>query len=46
MIFICMYVCVCVFMKFHITAQSGPLILVTLCHSRVDPPKRGVCVYL
>ena len=27
-------VCVCVFIKLHITAQSGLVILVTLCHSR------------
>ena len=26
-------VCVCVFIKLHITAQSGPVILVILCHS-------------
>ena len=29
-----MCVCVCVFIKLHITAQSGPVILVILCHSR------------
>ena len=28
------YVCVCVFVKLHITAQSGLVILVILCHSR------------
>ena len=27
-------VCVCVFIKLHITAQSGLVILVILCHSR------------
>ena len=27
-------VCVCVFIKLHITAQSGPVILVILCHSQ------------
>ena len=27
------FVCVCVFIKLHITAQSGPVILVILCHS-------------
>ena len=27
--------CVCVFIKLHITAQSGPVILVILCHSFV-----------
>ena len=34
------YICVCVFIKLHITAQSGPVILVILCH-RIDPPKGG-----
>ena len=36
-------VCVCVFVKLHTTAQSGPVILliVILCHTRVC-----VCVYL
>ena len=29
-----MRVCVCVFIKLHITAQSGLVILVILCHSR------------
>ena len=29
-----MCVCVCVFIKLHITAQSGLVILVILCHSR------------
>ena len=28
---VCMYVCI--FIKLHITAQSGPVILVILCHS-------------
>ena len=28
------WVCVCVFIKLHITAQSGVVILVILCHSR------------
>ena len=32
-------VCVCVFIKLHITAQSGPVILVILCHS-------CVCVFI
>ena len=27
------WMCVCVFIKLHITAQSGPVILVILCHS-------------
>ena len=27
-------VCVSVFFKLHVTAQSGPVILVILCHSR------------
>ena len=26
--------CVCVFIELHVTAQSGPAILVILCHSR------------
>ena len=26
-------VCVCVFIKLHITTHSGPVILVILCHS-------------
>ena len=29
----CVRVCVCVFIKLHITTQSGPVILVILCHS-------------
>ena len=29
----CVCVCVCVFIKLHITARSGPVILVILCHS-------------
>ena len=28
---VCMYVCI--FIELHITAQSGPVILVILCHS-------------
>ena len=35
-----MCVCVCVFIKLHITAQSGPVILV-IHATRVDPPKGG-----
>ena len=33
--YVCMYVCmyVCVFIKLHMIAQSGPVILVILCHS-------------
>ena len=30
----CVCVSVCVFIKLHITAQSGLVILVILCHSR------------
>ena len=30
---LCMYVCMYVFIKLHITTQSGPVILVILCHS-------------
>ena len=33
-------VCVCAFIKLHITAQSGLVILVILT-TRVDPPKGG-----
>ena len=33
-IFVCdMYVCMYVFIKLRITTQSGPVILVILCHS-------------
>ena len=28
-----LYVCMYVFIKLHITTQSGPVILVILCHS-------------
>ena len=31
------------FIKLHIIAQSGPVILGILCRTRIDPPK-GVCV--
>ena len=32
--YVCMYyVCMYVFIKLHITTQSGPVILVILCHS-------------
>ena len=36
--------CVCVFIKLHITAQSGPVILVILCHSHL--PSVWVCVFV
>ena len=45
---------VCVFIKLHITAQSGPVIL-AIYATRIDPPKGGsmiliaetcVCMYL
>ena len=45
--YVCMYVClyVCtgmyVFIKLHITTQSGPVILVILCHSHMY-----VCMYV
>ena len=32
-LFVCVRVCVCVFIKLRITDQSGPVILVILCHS-------------
>ena len=47
-----MCVCVCVFIKLHITAQSGPVILVILCHShwssqgRINDVCVGVCVFV
>ena len=31
--YVCMYACMYVFIKLHITTQSGPVILVILCHS-------------
>ena len=31
--YVCMYVCMYVLIKLHITTQSGPVILVILCHS-------------
>ena len=34
--------CLCVFIKLRITAQSGPVILVILCHSHWS--SQGVCV--
>ena len=46
-----MCVCVCVFIKLHMTAQSGLVILVIYA-TRVDPPKGGsmilvcVCVFI
>ena len=43
MILICMYVCMYVFIKLHITTQSGPVILVILCHSHVC---MYVCTYV
>ena len=30
---VCVCVCVYLFIKLHITAQPGPVILVILCHS-------------
>ena len=36
--------CVCVFTKLHITAQSGPAILVILCHSHCSSVCVCVCV--
>ena len=37
---VCMHVCMYVFIKLHITTQSGPVILVILCHCMY------VCIYL
>ena len=40
-----MCVCVYVFIKVHIAAQSGPVILVILWATRINPPKQeGMCV--
>ena len=39
-------VCVCVFIKLHITAQSGPVILVILCPTRIDHPKGGSMILI
>ena len=33
-----MYVCMYVFIKLHITTQSGPVILVILCHYECIKP--------
>ena len=30
---VCVYMCVYIFIKLHITAQSGPVILAILCRS-------------
>ena len=30
---VCVWLCVCVFIILHITAESGSVILVILCHS-------------
>ena len=32
-IFLFLFLCVCFFLKLHITAQSGPVFLVIVCHS-------------
>ena len=37
-------VCVCVFIKLHITAQSGPVILVIICHLHWSSQGGIVCV--
>ena len=43
--YVCMYVSkyICIFIKLHITTQSGPVILVILCHSHVC---MYVCTYV
>ena len=46
---VCVCVCVCVFLQLHmITAQSGPVILVILCHSPLSSQEMCVCraIYL
>ena len=42
---VCAHACVYVFIELHITAQSGPVILVVLCHSCVCVCV-CVCVYV
>ena len=37
---VCLWVCV-YFIKLHMTAQSGPVILVILYTTRIGPPKGG-----
>ena len=37
--------CVCVFIKLHITAQSGPVIPVFYA-TRIDPPKGGSMIFV
>ena len=37
-----------VFIKLHITTQSGPVILIILCHyaTRIDPPEGGSMILI
>ena len=42
----CVCVYVCVFIKLHITTQSGPAILVILCHSVCVCVCVCVCVFI
>ena len=42
--FVCVCVCVCVFIELHITAQSDPIILGILCHSKCMSASVRVCV--
>ena len=42
--YVCMYVVI--FIKLHITAQSGPVIRESFYATRIDPPKGGVCMYV
>ena len=37
----CVCLCLCAFIKLHLTAQSGPLILVIICHIFDDPQQRS-----
>ena len=39
-------VCVCIFLTLHITAQSGPVILLILCHSHSPSQGGSMSVYL
>ena len=44
---VCMYVCVCIFIKLHITAQSGPVVYVcTVCMYECMYACMYVCMYV
>ena len=42
---VCARICVYAFIKLHMTARSGPVVLLMLCSARIGPSKgQGVCV--